>query len=88
MRRVLDMVEPNPMDLFQCLDVDGLAFGFSCVGLAFERSVLESMVTVIQRNADTTHGGVTSRDLCRGHTESFLESLSWFEMFQSIACWT
>ena len=44
MRRVLDMVEPNPMDLFQCLDVDGLAFGFSCVGLEIEKSVLESMV--------------------------------------------
>ena len=53
MRRVLDIIEPNPMDLFQCLDVDGLAFGFSCVGLEFDRSILESMVTVIQRSVET-----------------------------------
>lgn len=55
MRRVLDLVEPNPMDLFRCLDVDGLGFGFYCVGLDFDRSVLESMFVVIQRSVETIH---------------------------------
>lgn len=53
MRRVLDLVEPNPVDLFDSVDIDGLEFGFSCVGLGFDRSVLESMVVVIQRSVET-----------------------------------
>ena len=53
MRRVLEHIEPDPIDLFAGLNPEGLAFGFSCVGLELDAVVVKQIYMVIQHQLAT-----------------------------------